>query len=164
MTKEQYIQITNFLRKNPGRVRAVKILNKILTGVVFLCYPLFLLYLLWEKNLWLARAIIVPLDSFIIVSFARFLIQAKRPYEKFGVPPVLEKETKGKSFPSRHVFSVFIIAMTFFYQIPWIGVVLMVVGILLGIIRVLGGVHEPRDVVAGALCGVLCGILGYYIL
>ena len=29
--------------------------------------------------------------------------------------------------------------------------------------RVLGGVHYPQDVLAGAACGVLAGIVGFYI-
>lgn len=33
-----------------------------------------------------------------------------------------------------------------------------------GVALLLGGVHEPRDVIAGALAGILCGVLGYYVL
>ena len=78
MTREQYIQMTQFLREQPKRIRAVKVANKVLTGIVFLSYPLLLLYLLWKKDPWLARAVIVPLDSFLIVSFLRILIHAQR--------------------------------------------------------------------------------------
>lgn len=162
MTKEQYQNLTEFLRKDEKKKNAVVWLNRILTTIVFVTYPLYLLFLLWKKEVWLARAIIVPLDSFLVVSFVRYLINAKRPYEKFDLPPVLEKDTKGKSFPSRHVFSVFIIAMTVFYTFPRMGIALMVIGVLLGAIRVVGGVHEPKDVAAGALVGVLCGLIGYY--
>ena len=123
MTKEQYIKITKPLRENPERARQVKNLNHILTGLVFLVYPLYLLMLLIEHNPWLSRAVIVPLDSFLIVSFARAVINAPRPYEKFGIPPVLKKDTKGKSFPSRHVFSVFVIAVTIFYEHPSVGMI-----------------------------------------
>ena len=162
MTNEQYRKVTDFLRNDPRKVQVVKVGNRILTGLVFLCYPLFLLYLLWKKDAWLAKAIIVPMNSFLLVSWVRMIINAKRPYEKFGIPPVLEKDTVGKSFPSRHVFSVFMIAMTFFCRAPWIGIAFMIIGILIGIVRVLGGVHEPRDVVAGAVIGILCGVIGYF--
>ena len=37
-------------------------------------------------------------------------------------------------------------------------------GVVLAVLRVIGGVHEPRDVIAGALAGILCGVLGYYVL
>ena len=78
--------------------------------------------------------------------------------------PVLEKDTKGKSFPSRHVFSVFIIAMTIFYEHSGAGVLLGIIGLLLGIVRVLVGVHEPKDIIVGALAGIVCGIVGYYVI
>lgn len=78
--------------------------------------------------------------------------------------PVLEKDTKGKSFPSRHVFSVFIIAMTIFYEHPGAGVLLGIIGLFLGIVRVLVGVHEPKDIIVGALAGIVCGIVGYYVI
>lgn len=162
MTKEQYIKITKPLRDNPERARQVKNLNHILTGLVFLVYPLYLLMLLIEHDPWLSRAVIVPLDSFLIVSFVRAVINAPRPYEKFGIPPVLEKDTKGKSFPSRHVFSVFVIAVTIFYEHPSVGMILGMIGILLGAVRVVVGVHEPKDIIAGAITGILCGGIGYY--
>ena len=94
----------------------------------------------------------------------RKIINAPRPYEKFDMSPVLEKDTKGKSFPSRHVFSVFIIAMTIFYEHPGAGVMLGIIGLLLGIVRVLVGVHEPKDIIVGALAGIVCGIVGYYVI
>lgn len=163
MTKETYIELTEPLRKHPGKTRLVIIVNKILTGFVYLVYPSFLLLLFWQKDAFLLRAVLVPAISFVGVSLFRKWYNAPRPYEKFDIPPVIAKDTKGKSFPSRHVFSVFVIAVTIFYRYPVIGLVLGLVGIGLALIRVLGGVHEPRDVMAGALIGILCGVLGYYI-
>lgn len=163
MTKETYIELTEPLRKHPGKTRLVIIVNKILTGFVYLVYPSFLLLLFWQKDAFLLRAVLVPAISFVGVSLFRKWYNAPRPYEKFDIPPVIAKDTKGKSFPSRHVFSVFVIAVTIFCRYPVIGLVLGLVGIGLALIRVLGGVHEPRDVMAGALIGILCGVLGYYI-
>ena len=164
MTKEQYIKITDPLRKNPERAKQVKSLNHVLTGLVFCVYPLYLLKLLTERNPWFLRALLVPAISFVCLTVIRKIINAPRPYEKFNLPPVLEKDTKGKSFPSRHVFSVFIIAMTIFYEHPAAGILLGIIGVQLGIVRVFVGVHEPKDIVAGAIAGIACGILGYYIL
>ena len=62
------------------------------------------------------------------------------------------------------LFSVFIIAMTIFYEHPGAGVLLGIIGLLLGIVRVLVGVHEPKDIIVGALAGIVCGIVGYYVI
>ena len=164
MTKEQYIKITEPLRKNPVRAKQVKNLNHILTGFVFCMYPLYLLKLLTERNTWFIRALLVPAVSFVCLSVVRKIINVPRPYEKFDIPPVLEKDTTGKSFPSRHVFSVFMIAMTVFYEHPGAGILLGIIGLLLGIVRVAVGVHEPKDIVAGAIAGIACGLIGYYVI
>ena len=43
------------------------------------------------------------------------------------------------------------------------GILFLILGVLLAVIRVIGGVHFPRDVAAGASIGILVGILGFYI-
>lgn len=139
-------------------------MNRLLTGLVFLAYPLFLLTLFLEKDAFLFRAVMVPAVSFGAVTLFRYLLNVPRPYEKFELDPVLEKDTKGKSFPSRHVFSVYMIAATVFVCHPGAGIFLGALGLFLAVIRVAGGVHEPRDVAAGAAIGILCAVAGYYFL
>lgn len=114
----------------------------------------------------LLYAIAVPAISFVLVSLLRRCINAPRPYEVFNAQPVIAKDTLGKSFPSRHTFSIFIIGMTFYACCPltWSGPAILALGCVLGAIRVLAGVHFPRDVIAGALAGILCGIVGFWIL
>ena len=164
MTKEQYIKITEPLRSNPERAKRVTSLNHVLTALVFCVYPLYLFMLFTDKNPWLWRAILVPAVSFVGLSIVRKIINAPRPYEKFDMPPVLEKDTKGKSFPSRHVFSVFVIAVTVFVRNPVAGCILAMIGIMIAVIRVIGGVHTVWDVTAGAAVGILSGVIGYYML
>lgn len=164
MKKETYIKLTGIIRENPKRIRLAKFLNRLLTGFIFLFYPSFLLLLYVQKHPFLPRAVFVPAVSFVAVSIFRKVINVPRPYEKFDISPVLEKDSPGKSFPSRHVFSVFVIAMTIFYLHTDAGILLFVIGVGLALIRVIGGVHEPRDVIAGALIGIASGIIGYYII
>lgn len=163
MTKEQYIKITEPLRRDPEKTKRVVSMNQILTGVVFMVYPLYIAVLYGEKDPKLLKTILVPAVSFVFITVIRKIINAPRPYEKFGIPPVIEKDTKGKSFPSRHVFSVFIIAVTIFYSHPGAGILIGLIGVSMAVIRVLGGVHEVRDVVAGAVIGLLCGVVGFYL-
>ena len=40
-----------------------------------------------------------------------------------------------------------------------VGLILLVLSALLGLVRVLGGVHYPKDVLVGYACGLLWGIL-----
>ena len=164
MTKEQYIKITEPMRQDPEKTKKIIGINQILTSVVFMVYPLYMAVLYGERDPKLNKVILVPAVSFILVTLLRRLINAPRPYEKFDIPPVIEKDTKGKSFPSRHVFSVFVIAVTIFYSHPGPGIVIAIMGVLMAFIRVYGGVHEPRDVIAGAMIGLLSGYIGFYVL
>lgn len=75
-----------------------------------------------------------------------------------------KKTQKENHFQAGMYFLFFIIAMTIFYEHPGAGVLLGIIGLLLGIVRVLVGVHEPKDIIVGALAGIVCGIVGYYVI
>ena len=165
MTKEMYQKMTQPFRSDAKLALSLHIVNKIITGISFMAYPCLLVYLFVKKDILLGRAILVPFLSFVAVSGFRHLVNRERPYEKFGMKPVLPKDTKGKSFPSRHVFSSTIIAMTYLLLSPWtaLGWFLIAISVCLGIIRVISGLHYISDVVAGAALGVLAGVLGYMV-
>ena len=164
MTKEQYVKMTAPLREDEEKAKRVTGANQVLTGLIYFVYPLYLVSLFWEKNPLLLRSVIVPAVSFVLLTVVRRMINAPRPYEKFDMPPVIDKDTKGKSFPSRHVFSVFIIAFTIFVSYTGAGIMIALIGVAIAVIRVVGGVHEPRDVIAGAIAGIVAGIVGFWIL
>ena len=54
--------------------------------------------------------------------------------------------------------------MVWWYLCPPMGLVFLAVGILLAAARVLGGVHFPRDVLAGALLAVAAGWVGFWLI
>ncbi|MBR4210416.1 MAG: phosphatase PAP2 family protein [Lachnospiraceae bacterium] len=159
LTEERYQALSAFWQAHPAAGRAVKQVNQILTGAVYLAYPAMLLYLFVTRDERLVRCILIPGISFALVSLLRKAIGARRPYEVYGGTPLIQKDTVNNSFPSRHVFSVFVIGMTGFYLHPALGGILFVIGVFLAVVRVLGGVHFPKDVAAGAGLGILAGLL-----
>ena len=162
------------LRARPRLARAITLANKVITDAVYVAYPCLLAWLAYAAAIAgggealgvLARAVLVPGVSFALVTALRKAVNAPRPYEVFGVAPVIPKDTQGNSFPSRHTFSIFVIAMTFraCCTLAWAGPVMLAAGVVLAAIRVVSGVHFPRDVVVGALCGVLAGWVGFWLL
>ena len=173
MQKSTYIRMTNALRARPVLARGVSLANKIITDAVYVAYPCLLAWLAYAAVTGTAgaagtllRAVLVPGISFALVTVLRKAINAPRPYEVFDAAPVIPKDTRGNSFPSRHAFSIFVIAMTFCACCPlaWAGPAMLAAGALLAAIRVVSGVHFPRDVVVGALLGVLAGFVGLWIL
>lgn len=152
------------LRKNPAQIRRIAIINKALTAIGYIAYPALLILLWFFHRELLAACIAVPAAGFIVVSAFRSLYNAPRPYEVSGNPPLIDKRTKGKSFPSRHTFSMFMIAFTWMTWCMPIGIALALCGCILGSSRVLLGIHYARDVIAGIAAAGACALLGYVLL
>ena len=170
MKKETYIKMTQPFRDNPDLAKGIHIANKLCTGTMYMAYPVLLVWLFfyskYSSYLSFWRALLVPGISFVLLSVFRSAVNRKRPYETFDVPPVIKKDTKGHSFPSRHVFSATIIAMTFLLHSPWswLGLIFLGVSFALAVVRVVSGVHYLSDVVAGIVVAVVAALLGYVVL
>lgn len=163
MNEKRFQRVTEIIRKRKLLVISLNVLDKLITAITFLCYPLLLGYLFLNKSDLLIPAVLVPGVSFAVVTVFRRLYNSKRPYEVYSFEPVISKNTLGKSFPSRHVFSIFIIGMTFMQVQVDLGIWFMLLGVLLAVIRVFGGVHFIKDVTVGAACGMILGAIGYYV-
>lgn len=107
----------------------------------------------------LAVSLIVP---FLILSLARRVINAKRPYEVYDFHVKIEGKS-GSSFPSRHAFSAFAIAVALMPEAAPLGIVAIMFGLALCAVRVLLGLHFVADVAAGALIGVIGSLIGLWI-
>ena len=145
MTSERYEKLVAPLRRHPRAVAALAGVNQALTALCYTVYPLLLLFLLGERDARFWRCLLVPAVSFAAVTLFRSACNAPRPYEQ-GMDALLKKKRTGHSFPSRHVFSAVMIAVTAAYLLPALSVPLFVAAALLALIRVLGGIHDPRDV------------------
>lgn len=93
---------------------------------------------------WLLRGILVPAAGFLLVTELRSVINAPRPYEALEIPSVTPKDTKGKSFPSRHAACGAVIAGTALFTVPVIGGPLLVISLLIAVSRVRLGVILSR--------------------
>ncbi len=161
-----YSDLSARIKNNNGLVTVLKVLDKAITYVTVLLYLGLLIYSVFlipsQGGTLLYRSILIPGVSFIFISQFRKKLSAPRPYEVYGFTPALEKDTVGKSFPSRHVFSIFMVACTYFQVSIPIGIIIMIMGLGLAVIRVVGGVHFIKDVVAGAIMAVLIGIICFW--
>lgn len=163
MYPEFYEQISAIYRKDPKSVRVLATLDKVLVAVVAASYVAMLVWLavIGDARFW--TELLVPAVSFAAMSIARAAINAPRPYEAYAIDPLIKKDTKGKSFPGRHVFSAAVIACAFLnVNVAW-GISGFTAMALIAYVRVVGGVHFPRDVIAGAALGALCGVVGFWL-
>ena len=109
----------------------------------------------------LKEALIIGISSaaaFVTVTVIRKIINAKRPYEVYDFYKERPKNKAGMSFPSRHVFSIFLIATIALSVSLIAAIALYIIGILLAAFRVLLGIHFIRDVLCGAALGVIGGV------
>ncbi|MFR4318888.1 MAG: phosphatase PAP2 family protein [Eubacterium sp.] len=143
-------------------IKAVNLLSTIGVYWLFL-FNIIFMELIIKKNKVVYKSLIVAGISFVLVSLVRKMINADRPYTKYDFVPLIEKNKTGESMPSRHVFSAFVIGVTVIPINPIISVVCIICGVFIAITRVALGVHFIRDVIAGALIGIICGTIVLFI-
>lgn len=151
------------LKKVYEKQRLAKFLHLFSHFVVLLYCLGFLLvmYASYERSfISVLKSFLILSVPFVLVSIFRRALNAPRPYELYDFYEKAPKDKSGRSFPSRHAFSAFAIGAFMLFCYPVIGAVMLFFALLLCVCRVLLGIHFIRDVLAGALVGVLTSVLG----
>ena len=161
MKEQQLKRAYTWFREKPGRVAALRGVNALSTYGTVAAFGAECAHLALQRNPALLRLALTCGVPLVALSLLRARFDSPRPYEVYGLEPLIPKETHGKSFPSRHVYSICVIGTSFLYLDPPLGAVLLALGVLLGAARVASGVHFPKDVLAGALTGVLSAVVGF---
>lgn len=164
MKCQDYIKISEWVRRFRYGENIVKYGNLILTRIVYVAFLTLLITLAFQKDIRIVRIVLVTGISFVLVSVIRHIFNSPRPYTVYDFNPIVKKDKTGDSMPSRHVFSVFVIGMAFFYINPALGIIIFVDGLLMCIGRVVAGVHFPKDVIVGAIIGIVSGVVGFFII
>ena len=159
--QEWYDKRKASLLQHPQLLQLMRVFNRMMTVLMPLAYLTLLGTAFMNKGLGqeLAAYIMVPAFGFVLLTLVRKWINQPRPYETWGIVPLLDKDSSGNSMPSRHVFSATIISMACVHANLPVGLVLLVLSAFLGLVRVLGGVHYTKDVLVGYACGLIWGIL-----
>ena len=159
--QEWYDKRKSSLLRHPQLLQLMRVFNRMMTILMPLAYLTLLSTSFISKGLGqdLYAYILVPALGFILLTLVRKWINQPRPYETWEIVPLLDKDSHGNSMPSRHVFSATIISVACLHASLPVGLVLLVLSAFLGFVRVLGGVHYPKDVLVGYACGLLLGIL-----
>ncbi len=108
-----------------------------------------------------AAAIALLLSLLVNNLFLKPLVDRTRPYEVVEGLVNLVPPPGDPSFPSGHAGASFAASTAMFPHLKrrW-GVCLMVLAVLIALSRLYLGVHFPTDVAAGALIGVVLGMVG----
>ena len=159
--QEWYDHIAGKIKNNPLFLRLLRAFNRFMTVVMPIVYLTLLATTYLQeglgKQVWIY--LFVPASGFVILSLLRKKLNAPRPYEVWGIVPLLDRDSPGQSMPSRHVFSATIISMACLHASLIVGFILLILSVFLGLVRVLGGVHYPKDVLVGYACGLVWGVI-----
>ena len=142
----------------------MRFVYKLLPLVMLVAYPVLLVHVYFTDLQSLPKLVLVPMHVFLGVTLLRVIIDEQRPYERFDTPSVFGKTTKGKSFPSRHTASAFIIAMAFMYVDFWWGMLAMLIALLIELSRIMAGAHYIHDVLAGMAISIVAGWIFMFLL
>ena len=159
--QEWYDHIAGNIGNKPFLLSLLRTFNRFMTVVMPMIYLTLLATTYLQQGLGKQVGIylFIPASGFVILSFLRKKINAPRPYEVWEIVPLLDRDSPGQSMPSRHVFSATIISMACLHASLTMGMICLILSALLGLVRVLGGVHFPKDVVVGYICGLVWGVI-----
>ena len=159
--QEWYNHIAANIENKPFFLRLLRTFNRFMTVVMPIVYLTLLATTYFQEGFGeqVLMYVFVPASGFVILSLFRKKINAPRPYEVWEIVPLLDRDSPGQSMPSRHVFSATIISMACLHASLSVGVILLILSAILGLVRVLGGVHYPKDVVVGYIYGLVWGVI-----
>ena len=159
--QEWYDHIAGNIKNKPFLLSLLRTFNRFMTVVMPMIYLTLLAVTYLQQGLGkqVLMYVFIPATGFVILSFLRKKINAPRPYEEWAIKPLLDRDSPGQSMPSRHVFSATIISMACLHASLTVGFILLILSVFLGLVRVLGGVHYPKDVLIGYACGLVWGVI-----
>ncbi|MBQ1186603.1 MAG: phosphatase PAP2 family protein [Clostridia bacterium] len=163
MTKEGYIKAKEFFNAHKTLKTIAVAWQKGAEILIYLTYPIFLAVLFFQNNSFWYKSMLVCGVGFVAVSIFRHIYNAPRPYQVYDITPIINKNSPGKSMPSRHCFSAAVIATSIMAVNLPLGIALGVLAVSIAVLRVALGVHFIKDVTVGILLGATIGAVQFFI-
>ncbi|MEJ0001915.1 MAG: phosphatase PAP2 family protein [bacterium] len=144
------------LSTNPVIAGAAVFLNKF-TYVFLVLIIVWVISFATHKLFTILLLLVSSGSAWIIAHTLKLIFHVSRPFVELGITPLVYQSNY--SFPSEHcaVFSALAVSMFFIHKRA--GVALGILAVLVGLSRIILGVHYPIDVLGGFLVGSIVAIL-----
>lgn len=136
-------------------------------------YFLILLFVIWlftdrrqssaQKWFWFFTAFgSAGIARGVITEIIRYFYHHSRPFVENPVVVLIEENSH--SFPSGHVIFIFALAAVAYFYNKKLGWIIGIGGLVVGLARVIAGVHWPSDILGGIIIGVLFAVFSYKVI
>ncbi len=135
-------------------------------GTVGFIAPLIILFYIGGRPRFAIDLTLGTLTLLLLVTIIKAFADRARPFNLLLETKVIGWKAAGLSFPSGHTTQSFFLAtvtINYFHLSLPIAIVLYGLALMVGVTRVYLGAHYPRDVMAGAILGLIWGTMGVII-
>jgi len=117
-----------------------------------------------DKEKWLLILFLACcLSNLVVNPLIHFFYKTPRPFivltEIINYKDYLKITEYNTSFPSGHTSLAFAMAVVLFLKNRRSGILFLILAILVGMGRILMGVHWPLDIISGVGVGILCALI-----
>jgi len=143
---------------NLSKYRVLRYFSFFLSYIYIYMMPLFLLFWLFtystRKMYAFSLLFLSSFSAWFLAELIKNIVRIPRP-----ITSGLIVAEKGFSFPSQHASVTMIVGVVMYSMDKRIGAVLIVLSLLVGLSRVVLGVHYVVDIFAGWTVGILLGLV-----
>jgi undecaprenyl-diphosphatase len=114
------------------------------------------------KKYWrmiLEAIITAAFTRFVLAEIIRWLWFRPRPFVTLNIVPLINKSAEEASFPSGHASFYFALSTIVYCYNKKAGIIFYIASLLIVLARVFVGIHWPSDILAGAILGILVGLV-----
>lgn len=101
-------------------------------------------------------------SAWVTAQILKIVFATERPFDALGIVSLFDHS--GYAFPSGHATFFSALAAAVYMYHKGLGVALGITALLIGITRIIAGVHFPIDILGGFILGPLIAVLSYRIL
>lgn len=98
--------------------------------------------------------------AWFVAKAIKYFYFSPRPFEVLDSVNLLFEHGGGDSFPSGHATFYSALATSFYFYHKYLAWIYIVGAILIGLSRIIAGIHWPLDILVGYALG---GIIGYFV-